>query len=344
MDSAQLQTQADRILDSHLQGLRETSYTIDNLIALLTTAQKQKSPLLRYLWDQLLSALPKPPVKLASCEPSVIEVVMRTFAQLGEAQKPFMQLFVYFQYDEPILVENWIRQVVPTMISVLYGHRDHFSSDFLSSLKVQCELYLDDRRRRLAGIDYLDERFILAMKQLRNAIEEIEFSEFEKRLKASAKTIREQSSNIKPSNSEAFQQEIPAVIASALSKAEEHLRQKGEFDPKIAGDLLRTSMDEAHRAIIDKLSSPKAPYSGADKDGARRGYLREREFISPAEDQFFSAVYSLISKEGSHRLIAPRETVLLMHQTVTGYIQLLFRRLSSWKSRNAPRSEETTPR
>jgi hypothetical protein len=143
---------------------------------------------------------------------------------------------------------------------------------------------------------------------------------------------------------ENFTEQIPAEIARALSKAEEHLRQKGEFDPKIAGDLLRTSMDEAHRAIIDKLSSPKAPYSGADKDGARRGYLREREFISPAEDQFFSAVYSLISKEGSHRLIAPRETVLLMHQTVTGYIQLLFRRLSSWKSRNAPRSEETTPR
>ena len=175
MDSAQLQSQADRILDSHLQGLRETSYTIDNLIALLTTAQEQKSLLLHYLWDdRLVSALYKPPVKLASGrvrEPSVIEVIMCVFAQLGEAQKPFLQLFGHFHSDQPILVENWIQQVIPTMTFALHGHRNHFSSDFLSSLKVQCELYLDDRRRRLAGIDYLDERFILAMKQLRNAID-----------------------------------------------------------------------------------------------------------------------------------------------------------------------------
>jgi hypothetical protein len=178
---------------------------------------------------------------------------------------------------------------------------------------------------------------------LRDAIEEIEFSKFETKLKASAKMIGSRKSHLvaRPEN---FTEQIPAEIARALSKAEEHLRQKGEFDPKIAGDLLRASMEEAHRAIVNDLSPAKAPYSGPDKDGARREYLLKQRFISPAEEQFFSCVYSLISKEGSHRLIAPRETVLLMHQTVAGYIQLLFRRLPSWKSRNAPRLEETTPR
>lgn len=66
------------------------------------------------------------------------------------------------------------------------------------------------------------------------------------------------------------------------------------------------------------------------KDGARRAYLRSVGFISEPEEKFFSAIYTLLSEEASHKLIAPRETMLVMEQTVQNYLSLLNRRLSSF--------------
>lgn len=88
-------------------------------------------------------------------------------------------------------------------------------------------------------------------------------------------------------------------------------------------------MEEAHRVIVKQLATIKGkPYDGAEKDGARRHYMRSVDFISEPEEKFFSAIYSLLSQEGSHRLIAPRETTLLLHQTVSNYIRLLAERVS----------------
>jgi hypothetical protein len=55
--------------------------------------------------------------------------------------------------------------------------------------------------------------------------------------------------------------------------------------------------------------------------------MREGGFITQPEEVFFSAIYSLISREASHRLIAPRETVLLLQRTVFSYLLLLSERL-----------------
>ena len=339
MDAAELQKMADRILDRYLQGRRQGSYTVDNLVALLTTAQEHRAHLLHCLRDRLLDALVRPPVELASRmvrDPSVIEVVMDTFAQVGEAQSLFLQLFEYFPPEEPILLRNWTRQVLPTMTSAVLLHRDQLPSSFLASLKAQCELYIQDPRRQLFGIDQLHEGLLLAVTQLKDAIEDVEFSEFEAKLKAAAKTLGSSPPiDVAPQDQEGITGRVPRQIAEALSKADDCLRSKGQFDPKIAGDLLRTSIDVAHRAIVDELCSSEAPFSGQDKDGARREYLREQGFISPAEEKFFSSVYTLISNEGTHRLDAPRETFLLMHQTVAGYIELLFQRLTSRNKREA---------
>ena len=339
MDAAELQKMADRILDSHLQGRRKGSYTVDNLVALLTTAQEHRAQLLHCLQDRLLNALVRPPVELASRavrDPSVIEVIMSAFAQVGEAQTLFLELFDYFPPEEPILMKNWARQVLPTMTSAILLHRDQLPSHFFASLKARCELYLQDSRWQLFGIDQPHEGLLLTVTQLKDAIEELEFSDFEAKLKAAAKTVVSSPSiHVALQDEDSSDGRVPHQIADALSKADDYLRSKGQFDPKIAGDLLRSSIDEAHRAIVDELSSAEAPFSGRDKDGVRREYMREQGFISPAEEKFFSSVYTLISVEGTHRLDAPRETVLLMHQTVAGYIQLLFRRLTDRNKRKA---------
>jgi len=87
-------------------------------------------------------------------------------------------------------------------------------------------------------------------------------------------------------------------------------------------------MDEAHREIVRRLESLSSrPYKGEDKDGTRRAYMRDVGFISQPEEELFSAIYSFISREASHKLIAPRETVLLLHHTVTSYLLLLTERL-----------------
>ena len=108
-----------------------------------------------------------------------------------------------------------------------------------------------------------------------------------------------------------------------------YLKSSKPFSAKIAGDLLRSSVDTTHRELINALTIlKKKPYSGKEQDGARRAYMREVGFITLPEEKFFSAIYSLISEEASHKLDAPRETILVMHQAVQGYLLLLLRRLS----------------
>jgi hypothetical protein len=120
-------------------------------------------------------------------------------------------------------------------------------------------------------------------------------------------------------------------IDEALKEAAQYLRGGGTFDPKKAADLLRSSIDESHREIVKRLvERTGSPYHGGESDGKRRAYFRTVLFISEPEEKFFSAIYTLLSEEASHKLIAPRETVLVMEQTVRGYLSLLARRLSGF--------------
>ena len=79
-------------------------------------------------------------------------------------------------------------------------------------------------------------------------------------------------------------------------------------------------------AALTKLTSQA--FTGKESDGTRRQYMRKVGFITPAEETFFSAVYSLISQEGTHKLDAPKQTVLVLERTISDYLLLLARRLS----------------
>ena len=126
-------------------------------------------------------------------------------------------------------------------------------------------------------------------------------------------------------------------LAEAVEKAKEYLRSTGAFNAKIGGDLLRTSIDVAHRALVTELVRiTDTPYAGKDKDGDRRVYLRTVGIITLAEEKLFSAIYAYISEESSHKLDAVKETMLVVERTVTDYLILLLRRFLDRKLRYGP--------
>ena len=127
---------------------------------------------------------------------------------------------------------------------------------------------------------------------------------------------------------------LDVQIAEALKTADDYLRGAGEFKETIAAGLLRSSIDVTHRAIVSRLETLKnMPYMGLDMDKDRRAYMCESGFITAPEKQFFAAIYTLISQEASHKLIAPKETVLVLQTTVNNYLLLLLRRLRDLSSR-----------
>ncbi len=125
-------------------------------------------------------------------------------------------------------------------------------------------------------------------------------------------------------------------LAEAVETAKD-LRSTGAFDTKIGGDLLRTSIDVAHRALVAEIEKiTGTPYAGRDKDGERRVYLRTVGIMTLAEEKFFSAIYTYISEESSHKLDAVKETMLVVERTVTDYLILLLRRFLDLKLRYGP--------
>ena len=126
---------------------------------------------------------------------------------------------------------------------------------------------------------------------------------------------------------------MPAQIKTAMEEADTYLKGTGQFDPKHAADLIRACMDETHRGVVSELQKLTGQeYEGPDKDGHRRTYMRKMAFINEDEENFFSSIYTLISREGTHRLLAPKETVLVMERTVRDYLLLLLRRLVARRS------------
>jgi hypothetical protein len=184
---------------------------------------------------------------------------------------------------------------------------------------------------------------------LERAIDDLEFKRFEKTLshEASAATASRQQLS-QPSDAREQLEiyladlDFDPSIGQAMTEARACLNTDGVFEPKKAADLIRSSMDQMHCGVVSALVKLTGqPFAAKNSDGARRRYMREAGFITAAEEAFFSAVYSLISQEGSHKLDAPKETVLLLERTILDYLVLLARRLSARKS--ASRHSPLTP-
>lgn len=350
METEEVQLAADTILDFHRRGQRNVPDTVKNIVALLRKAPEHRNWLVfQYLWDLLALELEKPPLKLTSSrvvDPCVIEVVMRTFIAIGEAPKAFTRLFErlrvftgLFGHLQPpegqTLMNNWTQHVLPIVGMFISSEPDKLQPEFLQNVSALCDTYLSDRSRRLIGVDKIDERLLFAMQQLRQTIDEINFSRFESDLRSTASDTNPSEDESRTAGDGFIAEGTPPEVLRALSEAGEYLHSDGEFKPKIAADLLRACIDTAHRAVIAELGREAPPFTENDNDGQRRIYMRKAEFISLPEEKFFSAIYTLLSEEASHKLVAEKETVLVMNLTIGAYIRLLFRRLPVWKSQHS---------
>jgi hypothetical protein len=221
-------------------------------------------------------------------------------------------------------MEVWAQSMCWELSYSMLHHADRFTEDTFILAKSLCATYTFPRAAQLTGTEF-PQVVIDAASDLEGTIELIDYSRFAAGLEGSEPKPGLQRSQLEEILAEVG---LPIQIASAMRRAEGYLESGDPFSPKNAGDLIRTSMDEVHRAVVQELEKMTGRQcSNPEMDGARRRYMRDADFITPAEEAFFSCIYTLISGEASHKLDAPKETMLVMQRTVREYLLLLLRRL-----------------
>lgn len=343
MDEAEVRSKIDKILAFHRKGLRDIDDTVTNLKNLCTALD----PVVQdRAFDYLLSVLvqhlreePLPKTDERVRDPSIIRVIMRTVSRFGPVQRVFPQLFAYLDSGNPTVTKNWGEDVFPEMVIALYEQPDRLPQGALNAIKANTVLHSAQLRRGLTSAGPIPS-YVSGAAALERAIDDLEFKRFEKTLshEASEAAASRQQLSQPPDAREQLELyladlDLDPSIGRAMKEARDCLETDGVFEPKKAADLIRSSMDQMHCGIVSALIKLTGqPFVGKNLDGARRQYMREARFITSAEEAFFSAVYSLISQEGSHKLDAPKETVLLLERTILDYLVLLARRLSDRES------------
>ncbi|HXM21274.1 MAG TPA: hypothetical protein VN948_08430 [Terriglobales bacterium] len=343
MDERDIRRAIDNIFESYQRGFRDFYNTVSNLGNLYNTVDvSHQAKFFDHLFLQLTQLLPQNPATKfpagSPANPSTISVIMRATAEFGPADRFFPKLFAYLDANNPTVASNWEKEVFSEMITALYQHPDRLPQATVDELKANATLYSATNRRSLAGTEG-STSFASRAADLVRAIEDQEFTKFEAALKKSAAIAKPEAASsdaVERLEGDLANLGLPTKAAAAMTHAREYLGGTGPFDPKIAADLIRSSIDETHRDIVKELAQLTAkPFSGKDSDGRRREYMREVGFISVPEEKFFSAIYTLLSEEASHRLISPKETVLVLERTVAAYLLLMVRRLSEFTARKA---------
>jgi hypothetical protein len=317
----------NRVLQSLDQQLRGFEQTVTNLKSLLDPLDEpRRERCLNHLFLLLVGQIRR----RSTSDPNVmnrqrqsIGILFKILFEYGRLNVALCSILAYLDVDNADVVNNWSNYVFQEITSAVYLYSNDLSPGTLATLKAHLALYSHP------GTDLSRAMPALApcVLQLNRAIESAEFSRFEQQLRKTSPNG--------PTPKEVGEQftvaGLSSAVVGAMKEAAEYLRSDGQFNPKKAADLMRTSIDESHREIVARLAvDTGTPYTDANKDGARRAYLRKLNFISEPEEKFFSAIYTLLSEEASHRLIAPRETMLVMQQTVQNYLSLLVRRLSGF--------------
>jgi hypothetical protein len=252
-----------------------------------------------------------------------IGILFKTLFEFGHVDAVLCKIVAYLDVDSADVVNNWMNYVFQEITSAVYLYSNDLSQGALETLKAHVALYTHP------GADLARAMPALApcVLQLNRAVESAEFSRFEQQIKGTSPS--------RPTTEDVSEQLASAGLGSdvvgAMREAAEYLRSDGPFNPKKAADLMRASMEETGRDIVARLGVLSGTrYGGSDKDFDRRAYLRKVRFINVAEEKFLGAVYGLLSGEGAHKLVAPRETMLVMERTVQDYLLLLVRRLSDF--------------
>lgn len=352
MDSVTTYETLMRILEGHRRGHYDVQQSV-NLLQIFWQQQSEegRKVIENALWTTLSAEPLTTPQQVGSISPDVLRVVIRAIAAFGPTPQLPGWVFGRLPWQRIDLMGQWAQSMCHELSYSMLHHADRFTQATLDLTKALCSTYAFAQSAQLTGTEF-PQVVIEAAASLARTIEHIEYSRF-----AASLTKIEHIDHVRLAASltkgerEATPQgdELTVLLRAldpqgsiyrAIEKAEERLQGAGEFDAKQAADLIRACIDETHRGVVAELQKMTGHQcAGADKDGARRTYMRDAGFINEAEEQFFSCIYTLLSREGTHKLLAPRETILVMYQTVKGYLLLLLRRLHD-KRQSLPEAEK----
>lgn len=327
------------LISAHRNGRREDGQTVQNLKYLAEVQDEDGRQLLfsaltRYAIDELQR--PATIHKFGRVlRPNPFFVALLFSDYLGHSAQLVTHLFAHLDRNNPIVVTRWVEDVHPELLRLIYVDPDSSRTELLKQVHALLSFHIGHLNTAQATPQ--GDRLDYCMNELQQAVEEVEFQRFELDLRVDALARQHQVASGVRGAERPEHEEIPEVVRRAFSKARETLQQSGEFNPKTAADLIRSILDETHREVLSELLRLRRDTQPVpSKDGERRQLLRRLEFVSPAEEKFLSAVYGLLSEEGTHRLIAPRETVLIFLQTTESLAALLFRRLANLKVTSKP--------
>jgi hypothetical protein len=326
----------DRILQSLDQQIRGTEQTSANLKRLLDsldhpTREKCLDHLFKLLVNRIRSKSGSDQTTRIMQQQS-IGILFKMLFEYGRVVITLCKILGFLDVDSSDVTNNWRDVVSQEIVSAVYSYSNVLRQNTLDVLKDHVALFYD----RANDLARAMPAFLPYVSNLKRAIDSAEFSRFEQQLRGPQvpETVVDTESGQLGADA------LNPSIGAAMKEAADYLRGKGVFNPKIAADLMRTSIDESHRALVNRLVAlTNTQCADLNKDGSRRTYLRKIGFITEPEERFFSAIYTLLSEEASHKLIAARETMLVLQQTVHNYILLLNQRLLNF----LPERDTTTP-
>jgi len=307
-----------KILDAHRRGHCDKMQALNLIEALRSRSSDSETDELRKSLVALFRESVMTSKNVGGYIVNMSALALCCLAEFCSFQQLMELVFSRFPMNDPPMIEVWVREIFPDLQWSLMRCQERVDADALHRIRAQAAMVRASAYIHTPSV-------VTAMENLEKTADWIEFHRFEKTL-LSRKPSRHETS--KSTAAPAPISALPPDVARALEEAQNRLETQGPFDSKTAADLIRGAMEEAHREFVKELV---LIYGGGppidDTDGARRSYMRVVGFITKAEEKFFSAIYSLISEEASHKLIAPRETILLLHQTVFSYLLLLTERL-----------------
>jgi hypothetical protein len=324
MNSVRAYESVQKILEGHKRGHCDLQCAVGLLEALWRQASEDgRKDIENALWTTLSSQPLKAGKQVGNYISDVLRVVIRAIATFGPTANLPSLVFGRLSWQDAELASVWAQGMCGELSYSMFHHADRFAQPTLDMTKALCATYTFAQTAQLTGTQF-PQIIIDAAADLERIIEQIEFSRFA----AALREKEEPQPQVNELRALLTNAGLPSRIEAAMDEADTYLQGTGQFDPKHAADLIRTCMDETHRAVVSELGRITGqPYEGPDSDGHRRAYMRQKDFIDEDEEKFFSCIYTLILREGTHRLLAPRETVLVMERTVRDYLLLLLRRL-----------------
>ncbi len=118
-----------------------------------------------------------------------------------------------------------------------------------------------------------------------------------------------------------------ATLIECLNQADRLYREAGDaFSLKSSMAHLRSFLEKLHAEALPTVQ-PKVAAPIPEKWGDGLAYLRNADVLSKAEEGFVAGLYTLISDEAVHPLIAEREYARLARNVVIEYALLFLRKV-----------------